>query len=140
MTEQPPFPELEQPPDARAERETVSRPAEGRGPLLVLSYLWLFCLVPLALEQEDAEVRWHSRHGAILAAAELVAYLLWGFAYLLVGIAVPQAIPHFLLTGPWAVLLVVWAHVVLAWEAVHGRRLRVPGLSQWADRPKRTRG
>lgn len=138
MTEEPPFPELEPAADD-AVRPEVPRPAEGRGPLLVLAYLWFFCLVPLVVEKDDPEVRWHARHGFVLAVAELVAFFVYGFAFLLVGFAAPRAIPHLLLVSPWAGLLVMWAHVVFAWEALHGRRLRVPGVSHWADRPEEAR-
>lgn len=138
-TEEAPFPELER---GGIEAEAPAgppRPAEGRGPLLVLAYLWLFALLPLAFEKEDAEVRWHARHGLVLAVAELLGFLAWGAAFLVVGVALPGAVPHMLLLGPWAGILVLWAHVLLAREALRGRRLRVPGLSRWADGPERGR-
>jgi hypothetical protein len=135
MTEEPPFPEVEETAGGLADRVAPSRSAEGRGPLIVLAYLWLFCLVPLFVEKEDPEVGWHARHGLVLTIAELVALLVYGFGFLMVGVVAPSTIPHLLLIGPWAGLLVFWAHVVLAWEALHGRRLRVPGVSHWADRP-----
>jgi hypothetical protein len=139
MTMESPFPELDQPAGDRAQRADSPGPAEGRSPLLFLAYLWLFCLVPLLAEREDGEVRWHARHGAILVVAELIAFFVWGFVGLLLAVAAPSALPHLLLTGPWAGLLVLWAHAVLAWEALHGRRLHVPGLSHWADRLERKR-
>jgi len=139
MTEEPPFPEAEPAPAEPAAPAEAPRPVEGRGPLLVLAYLWLFCLVPLVVEKKDPEVCWHARHGFVLCIAELVASFAWSFVFVLVGSFLPGTIPHLLLVTPWAGLIVLWAHAVLAWEALHGRRLRVPGLSHWADRPVEAR-
>lgn len=132
MSEDPPFPE------AGVEAVgTESRPAEfraeGRAPLVVLAYLWVFCVVPLAVERRDPEVRWHARHGLVLLVAEIVAAFASGFVCALVAIAVPRVYAHLALLEPWVVLLILWLHAVAAWEALHDRRLRIPGISHYAD-------
>src|SRR5262249_22689966 len=44
----------------------------NRSVMIVLAYLWLLALIPLLLEDKDAEVRWHAKHGLVLTVAELV--------------------------------------------------------------------
>ena len=49
--------------------ETPSRVSTNRGPMIVLSYLWVLALIPLLVEKDDPEVQWHAKHGLVLAAA-----------------------------------------------------------------------
>ncbi|HMD35572.1 MAG TPA: hypothetical protein VKH42_11415 [Vicinamibacterales bacterium] len=101
----------------------------NRGVWIVLAYLWAFAFIPLILEREDADVRWHARHGVLLMAAELTL----AAAYFALSSMV-----HFARFGLGGVVLVC---VVLTWAAVFalhiaaivkgldGRRLIVPGVS-----------
>ena len=47
----------------------------NRGLLVVLAYLWLLALVPLLVEEQDQEVRWHAKHGLLLFGAEFAAFI-----------------------------------------------------------------
>lgn len=132
-SDDPPFPEAGPEGVGQGPRPAMQERAEGRGPLIVLAYLWVFCLVPLAIEKRDPDVRWHARHGLVLLVAEIVAALAFSFVCALVGFGSPNALAHLLLLDPWVSLLLVWLHVVATWEALHGRRLRVPAISHYAD-------
>jgi uncharacterized membrane protein len=102
--------------------------------MLVLSYVWLLALIPLLVEKNDREVQWHAKHGLVLLAAEFVAFI----ALAIVG-AILDAIVGGLgcLTSILSLLLwlgVLVLHVVCIVKAVGGKRLIIPGLSQYADR------
>src|SRR3954469_1935862 len=45
----------------------------NRGVMIVLAYLWLLALVPLVVEKNDPEIRWHAGNGIVLMVAEIVA-------------------------------------------------------------------
>ncbi|MCC7418189.1 MAG: hypothetical protein IT176_13705 [Acidobacteria bacterium] len=108
-------------------------PATRRATLIALAYLWLLALVPLLADADD-EVRWHAKHGLVLAAAEFVllcAYLvlaaLAGIAALAFGFILMLLIPL-----GWIGVLALHAAAIV--KALNGRRLRVPVLSELANR------
>jgi uncharacterized membrane protein len=102
--------------------------------MIVLAYLWVLALIPLLVEKQDAEVQWHAKHGLVLTAAELVLL----FAYVLVTSIVSVAtfglgcVLSLLLVFAWIGILAL--HVVAILKGVHGGRLIVPGVSEYADR------
>jgi uncharacterized membrane protein len=81
--------------------------------MIVLAYLWLLALVPLLVEEQDQEVRWHARHGLVLFGAEFVG---------------------FMALAPLAQLGVLVLHVACIAKALQGGRLLVPGVSEYTDR------
>ena len=101
----------------------------NRGVWIVLAYLWPLAFIPLILERDDADVRWHARHGILLMAAELTL----AAAYLAVSSIVRFA--RFGLGGAALVCVVaVWAgilaiHIAAIVKGLDGRRLIVPGVS-----------
>lgn len=133
MSDDPPFPEAGAEEIGAATRPLEQARSEGRGPLIVLAYLWVFCLVPLLIEKRDPDVRWHARHGLVLLIAEVVAALAFVFICALAGFVAPSLLAHLVLLEPWVNLLLVWLHVVATWEALHERRLRIPAISHYAD-------
>lgn len=108
--------------------------AEGASPtrplLLVLAYLPLLGLIPLALEKRDPEVRWHARNGSLLFAAVVAAALL----ATLVGIVVPA----FSCLYAAAMVVVLFLYVSIALlamvKALTGQRLMIPWISRRASR------
>src|SRR5215469_12941779 len=50
-------------------------PQGNRNIMIVLSYLWLLALVPLLVEKDDPEVRWHAKHGIVLMVAEIILWI-----------------------------------------------------------------
>lgn len=99
--------------------------------LLVLCYLALLGVIPLLVGKEDREVRWHARNGLLLFAAVAAV----GVIATLVGILVP-ALSCLYGVVMFLVLVLYSVIVVLAVvQALEGRRLIVPGISRYADRP-----
>jgi uncharacterized membrane protein len=92
---------------------TGSRP--DRGLMIVLSYLWPLAVIPLLVSRDDPDVQWHAKHGLVLMIAEAIV-----LAALLVIIL--------------AAIAFLAVHALAIIKGLNGRRLRVPGVSQFADR------
>jgi uncharacterized membrane protein len=101
--------------------------SSNRSVMLILSYLWLLALIPLLMEQDDQDVRWHAKHGLVLLGAEIAAFLAIG---ILSGLSGGLGC----LLVPLAQLGVLVFHVVCIAKALKGERLLVPGLSEFADK------
>jgi uncharacterized membrane protein len=98
--------------------------------MLVLAYLPLLGLIPLASRGTDADERWHARNGLLLFGA-VVAISIVATA---VGIIVPafSCVYGILMFG---VLVVYSVIVILAIvKALDGQRLILPGVSRLANR------
>ncbi len=94
--------------------------------MLVLSYMWILALIPFLVEQDDQDVRWHAKHGLVLAVTEFVGY----FALSILGIAGGLGC----LLMPLVSLAFLVFHVVCIAKALKGERLLIPGLSDFADK------
>ena len=101
--------------------------APNRGLMLVLAYLWLLAVVPLLMEEQDQDVRWHAKHGLVLFGAEFAAFI---------ALAIVSGIAGWLghlLFHP-AQLTVLVLHVVCIAKALQGDRFLIPGVSEYTDR------
>src|SRR5436190_18583440 len=47
-------------------------PSSEKTIFLVLSYLGIFCLIPLLAKKDDPDVQWHAKNGLGLFIAELI--------------------------------------------------------------------
>ena len=98
--------------------------------MLILSYLWFLSIIPLVAKKEDREVQWHAKNGLILAivytAIEIVFWAISHF-FPLVG-CLTLWVPCLVFIG--YVILVVMGII----KATSGQRLRVPMLSDYADK------
>lgn len=115
-------------------------PAGGSGSddtlMIVLSYVWLLCLIPFFTTKDDpqkANVYWHAKHGVVLWLAGIVAFV----AVVIVGLAmafipVVGCFSPFLTLGVWLGLLVV--HVICIVKAINGERFEIPGLTPLVDK------
>lgn len=108
--------------------------APNRAAMLVLAYMWPLAVIPLFLATDDADVQWHAKHGLVLMAAELA--LLLGLSIVMqllmvvtFGIGCLASITFVFLWGGVLVL-----HVVAIIRALGGRRLIIPGVSEYASR------
>jgi uncharacterized membrane protein len=101
--------------------------SSNRSVMLVLSYLWILALIPLLMEQDDQDVRWHAKHGLILLGAEIAAFLAIG---ILSGLSGGLGC----LLVPLAQLGVLVFHIVCIAKALKGERLLIPGLSDFASK------
>ena len=119
---QPPMP----PPAATGGGGGVS---ENRNVMIVLSYLWILCLIPLLVEKDDPEVQWHAKHGLVLLGVEIVLYVLLGIASAVVSI--------FACIGCFGYAAVALAflgiRIMAIVKGVKGERFKVPPISDWVD-------
>ena len=95
--------------------------------MVVLAYLWLLAIVPLLVEEQDQEVRWHAKHGLVLFGAEFIGLMALA---ILSGIAGLFAI----LLVPLYQLGVLVLHVACIAKGLQGGRLLVPHVSEYTDR------
>lgn len=108
-------------------------PGGDRTLMVVLSYLWILCLIPLLTKKDDNEVQWHAKNGLAILIAEIVVWI----AFVIVGI-VMRRIPG-LGCGVGVVECVVWIgflviRVMCIIKGVGGQRFRVPVISDFADK------
>lgn len=109
-------------------------PAGGAGGdrtmMLILSYAWLLCLVPLLTKKEDSEVQWHAKNGLVLSVAiTAIQLFFWIFSYFFpfTGCLL-SVIPCGLGVGYVVVAIIGMV------KAINGQRLRVPGLTDQAEK------
>ena len=112
----------------------MPEPSPNRGVMIVLAYLWPLALIPLFLDSTDAEVRWHAKHGIVLAVAECIVL----FAYLaltsIVSLATLGLGCLFALAIPFGWIAILALHLAAIVKGINGGRLIVPGVSAYADR------
>jgi uncharacterized membrane protein len=107
----------------------MSEPSPPSRPwLVVLAYAGFLGFVPLLLEKEDREVRWHARNGLLFFAALVVV----GVAGTLISILVPALGCVYVVGMSAAVALYVLCCVVGVVKGLQGLRLYVPGVSRYA--------
>ena len=105
-----------------------------RGVMIVLAYLWPLAFIPLLLEKQDKEVRWHAKHGIVLMIAEMIAVFVFVVIITFASVAafgVGCALGLLLIFGFVGVL---GLHIVAMLKGINGARLRVPWVSDFADR------
>jgi uncharacterized membrane protein len=129
----PPPPSYMPPPPPPGGTPPGATPPGGVSPnrtvMLVLAYFGPLALIPFVVEKNDPEVQWHAKHGLVLFVAELIFFI---------ALAVVQFIP-FLRWISFCVscllpLLIAIFHIFLIVQAVNGKRVLIPGLSEFADR------
>ena len=119
------------PPSSPASPQTESAQpgtaSPNRGLMVVLSYLWLLAIVPLLLEEQDPEVRWHAKHGLVLFGIEFIGFM---------ALAIVTGIAGWFgfLLGQLAQLGVLALHVVCIAKGLQGGRLLIPGISEYTER------
>jgi hypothetical protein len=111
----------------------MAEAAPNRGLMIALAYLWLLALIPL-LTTDDEEVKWHAKHGLVLAAAEFALFAGYVFLATLAGIAALGAGFVLVLLLPVAWILVLALHAAAIVKGINGTRLIVPGVSGFASR------
>ena len=102
--------------------------------MIVLAYLWPLAFIPLLLEKQDADVQWHAKHGLVLMAAETIAVFVYIVITTFASVArfgVGCALGLLLIVGFVGILTL---HVVAILKGINGKRLLVPGVSDFANR------
>ncbi|MEM9594956.1 MAG: hypothetical protein AAGD06_11855 [Acidobacteriota bacterium] len=99
----------------------------------VLSYLWIFALIPFLAEKNDREVAWHARHGLVITGAEILLWIVlnvlqWASSAIIGPLA---CFGCFAFIALGVASLVV--RILCIVKAFQGGRLLIPGVSPFAD-------
>jgi hypothetical protein len=102
--------------------------------MIVLAYLWPLAIVPLLVEKNDADVQWHAKHGIVLMVVELMALAAFGVLTSIISLATfgLGCVLSMLAVFIWIAILAV--HVAAIVLGVGGKRLLIPGISEYAGR------
>ena len=107
-------------------------PAGGdRTLMIVLAYLWILALIPLLTKKEDRELQWHAKNGLAFTIAEVIFWIIF---QVLIWV-LPNSIGCAASMGGcvlWVVFLAL--HVIAIVKGVNGDRLRLPVISDFADK------
>jgi uncharacterized membrane protein len=99
--------------------------------MVVLSYLWILCLIPLLTKKDDAEVQWHAKNGTALLGVEVIVWVLFFI------------ITHFLggmiACGLSTIECVVWLgflaiRILCIVKGTSGQRFRIPVITDFAEK------
>lgn len=89
--------------------------------LASISYLWIFCLIPMFFNRNDSEfVRFHAKQGLVLLFSWLVVSLLAWFPIL----------------GPLAVLALLIFSILGFLRAIQGEEWEIPWIGRYARQIK----
>lgn len=101
--------------------------SDGKGLMLVLSYLWILALIPLLVEKDDAEVQWHAKNGLVWTIAEFLMHVV---------LTILGTFTAFLgcFLGP--VLMLAWliVRVMGIMKALKGERMELPVLADFNEK------
>jgi len=109
--------------------------------MLVLAYFGLLALIPFLVEKDDAEVRWHAKHGLVLFCTEIIVWVAFTIVNMILGIILGMIPGVNVVTGILGCLIsvalfigMIVLHVMAIMSALKGERLLVPHVSVYADR------
>jgi len=105
-------------------------PASDRTLMLVLSYLWFLSIVPLVVKKDDPDVQWHAKNGLIWAIAITaldIIFVIFSHFFPLLG-CLASIVPCAAGIG----YLIICILAIM--KALDGKRMRLPVLSDYADK------
>ncbi len=97
--------------------------------MLVLAYLWILALIPLLVETDDEEIQWHAKHGIILTVFWIIISVALTILTTLTG-GILGCITCFY------PLVVLGIHIYLMVQAVNGKKVKLPVVSDFVDQWK----
>ncbi|MEA3293262.1 MAG: hypothetical protein U9P88_02280, partial [Patescibacteria group bacterium] len=59
-------------------KKTIKSNNERNNTLAIISYLGIFCLVPLLLKEKNDFVKFHAKQGLVLFIGEFISWILFG--------------------------------------------------------------
>jgi len=131
----PPPPPAETPPPAAPPPASPSGSASDTNTvMIVLSYLWLLCLVPLLLEKEDPEVQWHAKHGLVLLIAEVAFWIVMTVLTSILGAITAGLGCLISMVTPLFGIAFLVIHILCIVKGLKGQKFLVPYVSEYADR------
>jgi uncharacterized membrane protein len=117
-----PPPAPQQPPAPQMAPQAAPNNGERRG-MAALSYLGVFCLIPLIFAKDSAFAQYHAKQGIVLAIVgivlKLVSDLLWNVPF---GGALVSVVS--------LVLFIVSVMGIV--KALRGEKFEIPYISEWA--------
>jgi len=108
--------------------------SSNRGVMIVLSYLWILCLVPLLTEKEDKEVQWHAKHGVVLMVAEILFWIVFTILTNIIAAATFGLGCLISLIGPFIALAFLAIHVMCIIKGLNGQRMMIPYVSEFTEK------
>lgn len=103
--------------------------------MIILGYAWILALIPLFVEQDDAEVQWHAKHGLVLTALDVAVAIIFVVLNIVLGMLTAGFAGCILV--PAQILLhlaILVVRIIAAVKGVQGERYYLPGVSIYADR------
>ncbi len=105
-------------------------PGGDRTLMVVLSYLWILCLIPLLTKKDDPEVQWHAKNGTALLGAEIIVWVIFivlrmALRFMACGFAAIEC-------AVWIVFLVV--RIMCIVKGANGQRFRIPVITDFAEK------
>lgn len=129
----PPPPPMPPPPPGPPYGAPPGAPS-NKGLMLVLSYLGILAIVPLIVEKDDANVQWHAKHGLVLCVAEIILFVGVAIFNMILGTVLGPFACFVGLLIPLLALGILVLHVMMIVKALDGKRLLIPGVSDFANR------
>ena len=108
--------------------------SSNRSVMIVLSYLWILCLVPLLTEKEDKEVQWHAKHGVVLMVAEILFWIAFTIVTNIIVAATLGLGCLVSLLGPFIALAFLAIHVMCIMKGVNGQRMVIPYVTDFVQK------
>ena len=121
------------PPPPPAPPAGGAAPGSDRTLMVILSYLWILCIIPLVTKKDDSEVQWHAKNGLAILIAEIVCWVfffVFGFIarripFLGCGVVIIEC-------GIWIAFLAIRVMAII--KGVNGQRFRIPMISDFAEK------
>lgn len=98
--------------------------------MLILAYAWFLSIIPLVTRKDDREIQWHAKNGLVLAIVyTAVECVFWIFGHFFpLAACLISIVPCAIAVG-YLVLI-----IMAIMKATSGQRLRIPMLSDYADK------
>jgi uncharacterized membrane protein len=88
----------------------------------ILSYLWIFCLIPVLMKKDDEFVRFHAKQGLVLFILEM--------AVAIIGI-IPLLGSFIYVLG---ILICVILSIIGIIQVLMGNKWKIPVVNEWAEK------
>jgi uncharacterized membrane protein len=102
--------------------------------MIVLSYLWILALVPFLTEKEDAEVKWHAKHGLVLMAAEIAFWIAFTLLMKIIVVVTFGLGCVLVVASPLIGMAFFAIHMVAIYKGVNGQRLIIPYVTEFTEK------
>lgn len=107
---------------------------DERKTILILSYLWIFALIPRLTKKDDPEIVWHSKNGLGLFILEFAIYFLtlpFFFIFVFIFHTFGFLFGFFYFIFILGILIL---HIFCIIKAINGEKLEIPVLSEYAQK------